>query len=465
MRGKLAIFVQATALAGFVMLGGALVSGCSGDTGPQGPEGPAGPQGPQGPEGPQGPQGPKGDPGDPGAPGISCWDLNANGQADPNEDINGDGQVDVMDCQPETMGPAEYVGTAACADCHQEKVDEFMLSGHPYKLTKTNGQQPADFPHGAFPPNPPATYDWSDITYTIGGWGWKVRFLDSQGYIITCEKGDTDADNDGMCDNTDASTFASQWNIENGAWVGYHAGEYQHEYSCGPCHTTGYRPDGHQDGLPGIVGTWSEPGVRCEACHGPGGHHVLDPYANPMVVDRSAELCGSCHVRGSETAIPSKGGFIRHHEQWNEMFASKKRIMDCIDCHDPHQSARYSDDPENPTKSIRTPCETCHFEQEENQKSTVMKAVGVECIDCHMPYIAKSAVGDAAAYKGDVRSHLFAINTDAAASQFSTDGSNANPYITLQWACRSCHRQGGTATDKTDAELEAMAKGYHDAAP
>ena len=30
--------------------------------------------------------------------GISCWDLNANGVADPEEDLNNDGVVDVLDC-------------------------------------------------------------------------------------------------------------------------------------------------------------------------------------------------------------------------------------------------------------------------------------------------------------------------------------------------------------------------------
>lgn len=35
----------------------------------------------------------------PGADGINCWDLNQNGVADPAEDTNGDGTVDVLDCR------------------------------------------------------------------------------------------------------------------------------------------------------------------------------------------------------------------------------------------------------------------------------------------------------------------------------------------------------------------------------
>lgn len=34
-----------------------------------------------------------------GANGINCWDLNQNGLADPAEDVNGDGDVNVLDCR------------------------------------------------------------------------------------------------------------------------------------------------------------------------------------------------------------------------------------------------------------------------------------------------------------------------------------------------------------------------------
>ena len=54
------------------------LGGCSGDDGDDGEDGLAGA---------------------PGADGVSCWDLNENGVADADEDINNDGVVDVLDCQ------------------------------------------------------------------------------------------------------------------------------------------------------------------------------------------------------------------------------------------------------------------------------------------------------------------------------------------------------------------------------
>jgi len=54
---------------------------------------------PAGPEGPQGPEGADGADGQDGADGLSCWDLDGDNVADANEDMNGDGYWDALDCQ------------------------------------------------------------------------------------------------------------------------------------------------------------------------------------------------------------------------------------------------------------------------------------------------------------------------------------------------------------------------------
>lgn len=53
----------------------------------------------QGPGGGPGADGSHGQDGEDGAPGLACWDLDEDGEADPDEDTNGDGTVDVLDCQ------------------------------------------------------------------------------------------------------------------------------------------------------------------------------------------------------------------------------------------------------------------------------------------------------------------------------------------------------------------------------
>ncbi len=414
---------------------------------------------PEGGVGPEGPAGPAGDEGDDGQRGTDCWDLNGNGEADVNsEDANGDGSVDILDCtgvpgqdgedgeDGENWAPASWVGSAECADCHDEQYQKFVRSGHPYKLVEIGGVEPTepwdgmgDF--GEFAPNPPDGWEWSDVSYVIGGWGWKQRFVDMDGYIITGSE--------------------VQWNLATEGWVAYHSDEDPgtKPYDCGSCHTSGYSPEGNQGGLTGVVGTWEQPGVHCEECHGRGSQHVADPYLVDMKIDRSAEQCGSCHYRTDPGVIPASGGYIKHHEQWNEMYHSKKHSMDCIDCHDPHASARYEDDTYNPNKSIRADCSECHFQEAAYQDSIVMGSF-LDCIDCHMPYATKSAVA-VDEWTGDVRTHLFAINTDATAPQFSEDGSEAMPYVSVDFACRRCHHDGGTAVDYDDATMTEEADGYH----
>ncbi|MEJ2523807.1 MAG: cytochrome c3 family protein [Gammaproteobacteria bacterium] len=60
-------------------------------------------------------------PGGAGDPGLACWDLNENGIKDfPDEDTNGDGVIDVLDCRG-TDGTAGLTKPVeACAVCHSE---------------------------------------------------------------------------------------------------------------------------------------------------------------------------------------------------------------------------------------------------------------------------------------------------------------------------------------------------------
>ena len=69
-----------------------------------------------------GTQGPSGNDGLNGLNGISCWDLNENGSADfPDEDVNGDSTINVLDCKGpkgdkgDTGGPA---GTSSTRTIH-----------------------------------------------------------------------------------------------------------------------------------------------------------------------------------------------------------------------------------------------------------------------------------------------------------------------------------------------------------
>ena len=260
-------------------------------------------------------------------------------------------------------GADGYAGPEACQKCHPDEYSLFSVSGHPWKLVTREQAQARNLPL-------PAGYSWDDISYVIGGYKWKARYINNSGFIIT-----TTAEGPGK----------NQYNMMTGRWVDYHAGEVK-EYNCGKCHTTGWvaatseiaaaSADGAVFGdrmLPGIAGTWAMPGVQCENCHGPGADHVADGGATELTVDSSAAFCGNCHIRGEADTIPAKGGFIRHHEQYNEFLASPHKDLSCVTCHDPHTKAEFS---------ITTECADCHPDINRSEE----RRVGKECRSRWSPY-------------------------------------------------------------------------------
>ncbi|MFZ1768662.1 MAG: hypothetical protein WAU00_05650, partial [Caldilinea sp.] len=66
-------------------------------------------------------------------------------------------------------------------------------------------------------------------------------------------------------------------------------------------------------------------------------------------------------------------------------------------------------------------------------------------------------------FSGDVRTHLFAINPNAK-SQFNRDGASAEPYITVDFACKGCHSEEGRGPVLEDARLQEVSLGFHDRA-
>jgi hypothetical protein len=403
-------------ISGVLLALGMLLAGCAGKEGEMGP---AGPQGSAGPEGPQGPVGPAGPQGDAAALG------------------------------------AEYVGDQTCAGCHPDYYDTYIKSGHPWIMSKVVEGAAPDFPFTSLSALPEG-YTWEDIAYVIGGYNWKALFVDLEGYIIT--------DAPGASGNAD---FLSQFNFANdrldqsAAWVPYHAGEDNLPMDCGSCHTTGYSPRGNQDDLPGLVGTWAQEGVRCEACHGPGGNHMNKPQGISMQIERDAELCGKCHVNQQVEVVDAADGFININEQYGELYQSKHMALECTTCHDPHMGVNQLR--EAKTATWRTTCESCHFKQAENQKNALHQQMGLACETCHMPYITKTAWGVPELHSADTRTHLFAINPNQI-GQFNEDGTTSLSEVGLDFACRQCHR-AGFATEKTDEELIEAATGYHDTQP
>ena len=123
------------------------IAGCEGDDGAAGADGADGVDGLDGA---------------PGAGGVACWDLNANGVGDPEEDLNGDGAVDVLDCNAIASGASDfqklhvdyftenaYAGTNDCLACHGLiGVDMLMRAHFTWEGVSTNITGFEEGPHG-----------------------------------------------------------------------------------------------------------------------------------------------------------------------------------------------------------------------------------------------------------------------------------------------------------------------------
>ena len=334
--------------------------------------------------------------------------------------------------------PTYTGGPNICANCHPQAFEDWLSHGHARKLAltgsltytetgdrgATTGARDAGVP---LPSHDPDVYNWDNIMFVVGASKhWKSRYVGMDGYFLTVNG-------------------KNQYNWRTGEFVDYHADEVDKPFDCSPCHTTGYRSP--EDGgdtfqtdfdMPGIIGDFAHMNITCEACHGPGAEHAAAPSTSNIIVDTSAEACGTCHTRGDDPQVAlASGDFIRHHEQWPEMNIGAHSFLDCGSCHDPHVGrARGVGDGQNEI------CGNCHPDEVEEYDGSAMQAAGVKCQDCHMGLATKSAAA-MGPYEGDVWSHIFEIDSSADYDMFNRDGEgaavSAKGAISLEYACFRCH--------------------------
>jgi hypothetical protein len=178
--------------------------------------------------------------------------------------------------------------------------------------------------------------------------------------------------------------------------------------NCFGCHSTGGVRGGKLD-----LGKMT-PGIRCEACHGPGGAHAetarknepsADLIYNPAKLSgdqMSQDFCASCHRGNEEFGLLQTMEINNVRFQPYRMFHSKcysddKRIS-CTACHDPHepiaQEAAFYD----------VKCAACHAPKgrraalktkaaapQQQGTEVACKVATRDCVSCHMPKIGPPA--------------------------------------------------------------------------
>jgi len=232
----------------------------------------------------------------------------------------------------------DYVGASQCKECHAEIYDGWKSTMHPYKFQPASPEaivgdfekncvlQTGDSKTTMFKKNdeyfittlgPDKKEHTYRITYLIGGF-WK------QLYVTEFPNGEL-------------HILPAMWIVETQNWeISKYWSDTIYQTSCSGCHNTGGEIN-YDEATETFKTTWVDTGVSCEACHGPGGKHVVaskqdaaDTIINPAKIPdprRAAMVCGSCHTRG--TSVDGKYGYpygYKPGDQLNFMFDEKPKL-------------------------------------------------------------------------------------------------------------------------------------------
>ena len=168
---------------------------------------------------------------------------------------------------------------------------------------------------------------------------------------------------------------------------------------------------------------WAEPGINCEACHGPGQEHVNVCRSakenqipknlriistNSFSAEQINAMCNSCHAKMSPVSASFEPGdrFFDHFDLitlehpdfypdgrdlgenytmtgWLMSPCVKSGQLDCTHCHTSSGRYRFKS-AENPNAA----CLPCHRDKVENVTEHTrhdVSSTGSKCVSCHMP--------------------------------------------------------------------------------
>ena len=380
-----------------------------------------------------------------------------------------------------TAPDTHYVGSQACASCHQEIYNRWKKTrmANVLRDPKTHADAFAADPLTA---PPELRFSKDDVSFIYGS-KWKQRYWKKQG--------------DSYVPLTAQYNFATkQWSKYHvpdtgGDWWAPHYPDPNGDNSnrptgplCDGCHSVNFNIETQQP---------QEWNVGCEQCHGAGSAHAAHPtlanILNPARQDyvHASDTCIACHSQGQPLSNPIQGKYydwpvgyhaglkladfwkLEDHKLGETSFthfpdgtAHKNRMqgndfvqslmytrgVTCFSCHDPHGTDNDA--------MLREPasqiCSMCHQVGSQNgphavslEAHTHHKAgsAGSECVACHMPKILPQLPGGPF-----VSTHTFHFVSPA-----ETDA------MKIPNACNACH------TDKDTKWAAAAIKGWSDKSP
>ena len=362
---------------------------------------------------------------------------------------------------------ADYVGDAACANCHAESVESYHRTAH-FRTSQVANRQSVK---GTFAPgtntmtttNPNLSFQMDakgdeyfqtaifadplkptgaatrtrterlDLVIGSGGKG--------QSYLFWKE-------NELFQLPVGYSTVLHKW--INGP--GYVDGTAKFDRTviprCLECHATYFASE-----LPGPdVNLYDRKnfvlGISCERCHGPGRRHVEShgkkadgaageaSIVNPAKLSaaRKSDLCIQCHGGQGERELlpafsyipgqplekyidlgtPDPAADVDVHGKQGKLLAKSKCFqssadMTCSTCHNVHK-------PEPDLAAMSQHCLSCHSTKATPTHLAVGNSITSNCVDCHMPTLESNVVNldvDGTKVKQRFRTHWIKIYSDA----------------------------------------------------
>jgi Cytochrome c554 and c-prime len=174
--------------------------------------------------------------------------------------------------------------------------------------------------------------------------------------------------------------------------------------NCFGCHSTGGISGGR------INLEKMTPGIRCEACHGPGAQHDAAVHAGELAAkliynpnqlsgdELSQDFCASCHRGNDEFGLLKSMEINNVRFQPYRIFHSKcysdDRRISCTACHNPHEPLKRE------VAYYDAKCTACHAVKGQADAKARSGGEGLiagckvstkDCVSCHMPKIGPPA--------------------------------------------------------------------------
>ena len=309
-----------------------------------------------------------------------------------------------------------YAGSASCTQCHEEGAQATSMA----RAATTGGGD------SFFAKKGPVSLQAGDFAYQVKSVPEGVNYSVSSGGHVLSQKlawvigaGDLGRtflyQADGRWQQSEVSFYTKPGMLDVTTGLGPGTGtglpaalgqplSAQEAKSCFSCHTV------HATTSAGMEPLHAEPGVGCEACHGPGSAHasqmgaagnqgstgarfaVFDP--SKLSPEDSIDFCGSCHRTSADAKLSVTQDFrlsvirfqpyrLEESKCWR---ATKDERLTCVACHNPHKPL------ERVAASYDGKCLQCHAGAQAGSPAAlhaglVCPKAKSDCVTCHMPKV------------------------------------------------------------------------------